>query len=200
MSWRSLLGLMTTAAVGLSFQTELTNGIIAHPGVPIEMKMMVGAAEAPHPYHKREGTRGTVIVPLAHPQAEAMMMPSSTLYCRVRRGGGEETEVLGGRMRTVTLPPKAALEARAVIVTTAGRLATDQKKRTLCLRTRSWKRSGTAGLTRTQTGTALWNLLEQRDTEPLNQPQGLSLTPALTRGGAKRYRGAERREIGAETW
>lgn len=199
MSWRSLPGLMAPAADGLSPQTEVMTGIIAHPGVSIEMKMMAGGAVAHHLYHKREGTHGTVIVPLAPLQAEAMMIRSSIVYCRIRRGSEEGTEVLGGWMRTVTLPPKAALEARAVIITTVGRLATDQKKRTLYPHTLSWKRSGIAGLTRTQTATALWNLLEQRDIEPLNQPQSLSLTPALTRGPI-RYKGAERRETGPETW
>lgn len=146
---------MTPAAVGLSLQTEPMTGITARPGVSIEMKMMAGAAAAPHLYHKREGTHGTVIVPLVRPKAEATMMPSSTVYCRIRREGGEGTEVLGGWMRTVTLPPKAAPEARAAIVTTAGRQATVQRKKTLCLRTLSGKRSGTAGLSQTQTGTAL---------------------------------------------
>lgn len=199
-SWRTSPGLLVPAVAGLSLQTGSMSGITALPGVATEMRMMDGADAAPHHYHRREETHGTAIAPVDCLKARDMTTPTSAVFWRARRGGGEGTEALVDRTRTVTLPLKAAPEGRGAIVTTAGRLATVQRRRTLCLRTPSGRRSGTAGLTRPLSGTALQNLPDQSDTGPLNQPWSLSLTPVPTRGCPTRCRGAETREKGAETW
>lgn len=184
----------------LSLRNGSTTGITAPPGVSTEMKMTTGGAAARRLYHRREGTRGTAIVPVGLPKEEAMTTPSSTVCWRARPGGREGTEGLGGWTRTVTPPPKAAPEERAAIVTTAGRQATVQKRRTLYLRTLSWRRSGTAGPTWPRTDTARQNLRDLRDTGRLNPPRGPSVTPAPTRGRPIRYRAAERTGTGTETW
>lgn len=200
MSWRSLLCLTGPAVVGLILQSERTGGITALRGGSAEMKMMAGLAAAPHLYHKREGTHGTVTAPLDWPKVKNTTTPYSTVCWRASWGVGEETEALGGWMRTVTLPPKAAPEDRLLIVTIAGHLATVQRRMTLCHRTLSWRQSSTAGVSRLQTDIALQNLPDRRDTGPLNQPWGLSHTPAHIRQSPTHYRGAERTETEAKTW
>lgn len=196
-SWRILPGPTTPEDVGPSLQSGSTSGITALPDVSTEMRMMDGIAAAPHLYHRREGTRGTVTAPPDHPKATHTTMPTSAVCWKAKRGG---EEVLVGRTKTVTLPLRAAPEERAAIVTTAGLLATVQKRRTLCHHTLSGRPSATAGLSRLRTGTALQNLPGQSDTGPLNQPRGLSVTPGPTRGRPTHCRGAERRERETETW
>lgn len=129
------------------------SGITALLGAPSEMRWMGGAAAAPHRYHRREGTRGTATVTGSLPTVENMTAPSSTVLWSTRPGPGEVSEVLPDWTRIVTLPQKAAPEERAV--TTAGHLATVQKRRTPYHRTLSGKRSGTTELKPIQSDTAL---------------------------------------------
>lgn len=79
MSWRNLLGRTPTAVIELSPQTGHMSGIIAHLGVPTEMRRMGGDAAAPHPYHVRDWTHGTVIALVDCPITEATTMLTSTV-------------------------------------------------------------------------------------------------------------------------
>lgn len=153
MNWRILPTLSAPGDAGLSPWPGAMSGITALLGAASEMRLIDGAAAAPHLYHRREGTRGTAIVPGSHPTAENTTTPSSTLRWSTRPGPGEVSEVLPGWTRTATLPQKAAPEERAA--TTAGHLATVQKRRTPCLHTLSGKQSGTAGLMPKQSDIAL---------------------------------------------
>lgn len=133
----------------------------------MEMGTKAGVAAAPLLCHLREGTHGTATALLARSAAnlregENMMTPSSIIYWRARRGGGEGTEVPRGWTMTVTLPPRAALEARAATVTIAGRRATVLRRMIPCLHTQKW--SDTAQ------NVSAWNPLIQNDTGPLTLP------------------------------
>lgn len=198
MNWKISPAPSTPVDAGLSLWAGAMSVITALLGAALEMRLMDGAAAAPHLYHRREGTRGTAIVTGSHPRAENMMIPSSTVHWSTRPGPGEVSEVLPGWMRTATLPQKAAPEERAA--TTAGHLATVQKRRTPCLHTLSGKQSGTAGLMATQSDIALQTLPGQSDTGPQSYKWGLSHTRALLRGHHTHCRGAERRETEIETW
>ena len=140
------------------------SGITALPSAALEMRFIGGAVAAPHLYHRREGTPGTAIVTGSHPRAENTMTASSTVHWSTRPGPGQVSEVLPGLTRTATLPQKAAPEERAV--TTAGHLATVQKRRTPCLHTLNGKQGATAGLMPKQSDIALWTLPGQSDTGP----------------------------------
>lgn len=200
-SWRISPWLTAPEVVALRHQAGPTSGTTALRGASTETRMTAGSAAAPPLYLRRGGTRGTVIVPVDPHRAKGTMTPSSAACWTARPGGGEGTEGLVDRTRTVTLPRKAAPEGRPAIVTTAGRPATVQRRRTLCRRTVSGRRSGTAGRTRPWTGTALRSLTDQSYTRPRSPPWGLSVTPAPTRGRPTRCnRGAERRGTGTETW
>lgn len=153
MNWKILPAPSAPEDAGLSLWPGAMSGITALLGAALEMRMMDGAATAPHLYHTREGTRGTAIVTGSHPRAENTTTPSSTAHWNTRPGPGEVSEVLPGWTRTATLPQKAAPEERAV--TTAGHLATVQKRRTPCLHTLSGKQSGTTGLMPKQSAIAL---------------------------------------------
>lgn len=153
MSWRISPDPLAPVAVGLSLQTGTMNGITPLLGTPSDTRMTDGDAAAPHLYHRRGGTRGTVIALVDCHRAKDMIMPFLTLCWRGRRGLGERTGVLPDWMRTVTLPQKAAPEES--VVTIAGHLATVRKRTTLCLRTLSGRQSDTTGLTLLQTDTAL---------------------------------------------
>lgn len=153
MNWKILPAPIAPEDAGLSLWPGAMNGITALLAVALEMGLMDGAVAAPHLYHRREGTRGTAIVTGSHPRAENTTTLSSTVHWSTRPGPGEVSEVLPGWTRTATLLQKAAPEERAV--TTAGRLATVQKRRTPCLHTLSGKQSGTAGLMPKQSDIAL---------------------------------------------
>lgn len=129
-----------------------------------ETRLMAGAAAAPHLYRRREGTRGTATVTGSHPRAESTTTPSSTAHWSTRPGPGEASEGLPGWTRTATLPQKAAPEGRAA--TTAGHLATVQKRRTPCLHTPSGKQSAAAGPMPKRSDIALQTLPGQSDTGP----------------------------------
>lgn len=141
MNWKTSPAPTTPGDAGLSLWPGTTSETTALPGALSEMRLMVGAAVAPHLYHRREGARGTVIVTGSRLRAENTMTASWTVRWNTRPGSGEENEVLPGWTRTATLPQKAAPEERAV--TTAGHLATVQKRRTPCHHTLSGKQSGT---------------------------------------------------------
>lgn len=151
MNWKILPAPLVPEDAGLC--PGAMSGITALLGAPSEMRSMGGAAAAPHLYHRREGTRGTATVTGSHPTVENMTAPSSTVHWSTRPGPGGVSEVLPDWTRIVTLPQKAAPEERAV--TTAGHLATVQKRRTPYHRTLSGKQSGTTELKPIQSDTAL---------------------------------------------
>lgn len=202
-SWRTLPAPTALAGAGLSSQTGATSGITARRGVSTGKRTTGGLAAAPRLYPRREGTRGTATGPPGRPVTRDTTTPSSPVRWRARPGPGEGSGGPAGRTRTATRPPRAAPGAKAATATTAGRLATVQRRRTPCRRTPSGRRSGTGGPTSPPSGTAPWSRPGRSGTTPASPPPGLSATHAPTttgrptpcRGGA-----GGRTGTGTETW
>lgn len=197
MSWRSLLDRTALAVT----ETGLMSGTTVPHAAPTEARRKAGHAAAPPLYHGNDQTHGTVIVPVDLIKAEAMMMRTSAVCWRARRGHAEGTEGQPGWTRTVTLPPKAALEGKAATASIAGRQATVRKRMTPYPRTQRGKQSGTAGQVPSQTAIELSSLQLQSDIEHLSlQPRGLSITLAHLLGRPTHFRATERTGTETETW